>query len=422
MISSLVQRDQKYLWHPYAQHGIETEFLPVIAAKGSTLILEDGKTIIDAISSWWVNLHGHSHPIIAQAIFKQAQQLEQVIFAGFTHEPAVNLAEKLLTALQASGTDLSRCFYSDNGSTAVEVAMKMAYQYHQNQGDCNRSKFLALTNSYHGDTLGSMSLSARNSYHQPFQKLFPHVDFIKPDDLASLEVFLKNANEYAAVIVEPLVQGATGMRMYSADFLQTLAVNCQAAGIFLICDEAFTAFYRTGKCFAFEHANIKPDFLCLAKGLSGGFLPLAMTLTTEKIFAGFIDQTNQQTFLHGHSFTANPLACAAGIASWDLLHEAETQNAIKKIEHQTNEWIDYLAKQPRVKDARQCGTIGAIELDYDANYSLNYKIRSFALQKGVLLRPLGSVIYSVPPYCITSTELDQVYSTIEFIINNLEKL
>lgn len=419
MNETLTQRDKKYLWHPYIQHGIDQESLPVISAKGSVLTLEDGTEIIDAISSWWVNLHGHAHPTIAQAIFQQAQKLEQVIFAGFTHEPATALAEKLITAAQEKEMHLSRCFFSDNGSTAVEIAMKMAYQYHHNNGDYHRRKFIALTHSYHGDTLGCMSLSARNSFHVPFQKLFFEVSFISPNDLTSLEAVLSNAHEYAAIIVEPMVQGAGGMRLYSADFLQKLAHRCQTENVLLICDEVFTGFYRTGKLFASEHANIKPDLLCLGKGLTGGFLPLAATLATEKIFNSFIDQTNHKTFLHGHSFTANPLGCAAALASWDLLHQTDTQNNMQRIAHQTSEWIQYLSRHPDTLNARHLGCIGAIEHKYSTNYLINQKIRSHALSKGVLLRPLGSVIYAVPPYCITNTELDQVYSTIESILAHL---
>jgi adenosylmethionine-8-amino-7-oxononanoate aminotransferase len=419
---SIVERDQKYIWHPFTQHGLDKECLSVSSAKGAWLTLEDGRKILDAISSWWVTLHGHAQPEIAEAIFKQANQLEQVIFARFTHEPAVTLAETLIHAAQKSGAELTRCFYSDNGSTAVEAAMKISYQYHKNHDVNTRTRFIALENSYHGDTLGAMSLSARGSYHQHFSALLSAVDFISTDEagIKQLEKYLNDSPEqYAALIVEPMVQGAGGMKMHSPDFLSAVAALCQKSGVLLICDEVFTGFYRTGKCFAFEHATIKPDLLCLGKGLSGGFLPLSATLATEEIFNAFQSKQMHRAFLHGHSFTANPLACAAAIASWDILQKENTQTSIKNISHQTEKWIKRLSTHKNCAAARSLGTIGAIEMRGLPDYlsSNAYKIFSYAIKKGVLIRPMGSIIYTVPPYCTNEIELDKIYEVIESILN-----
>lgn len=422
-MNSLTERDQKIIWHPFAQHGIESEFPPIVSAEGAWLQLVDGRKIIDAVTSWWVNIHGHGHPVLAKAIYQQAQKLDHVIFAGFTHEPAIELAELLLNTVQTRQTNLSRCFYSDNGATSVEVALKMAFQYYKNKGIKTRTKFLALKNSYHGDTLGGMALSMRGSVHQHFAELLPEVDYVATDDLAELKRALeKDADHYAAFVVEPIVQAAGGMQIYSSEFLSEAVKLCQQYGILVICDEVFTGFYRTGKCFAFEHANIKPDLLCLAKGLTGGILPLAVTLATEEIFASFKSQEMQRAFYHSHSYTANPIACAAAIASWQLLQQEKTQQAIKTITNKTSAWIERLAEYPQVTKTRNLGTIGVIELGDAYNYfsAMNYKIRSFAIENGVLLRPLGNVVYALPPYCVTDVEIDQIYSVMEAVVNNVE--
>lgn len=422
---SLIERDHQFIWHPFNQHGIKNEFLPVIKAKGTRLYLSNGQSIIDAISSWWVNLHGHANPEIIQAIYQQAQQLVHVIFSSFTHEPAVNFAEILINATQARGTLLNRVFYSDNGSTAVEVAMKMAYQYYINQGVKTRTRFLALNHSYHGDTLGCMSLSARSSYHKHFSRLLPQVDFIPTENINYLKQLLAtNYNQYAALIIEPMIQAAGGMRIYSEHYLKELAELCLEENLLLICDEAFTGFYRTGLCFAFEHAHLKPDFLCLAKSITGGFLPLAATLTTKRIYSAFYSSDIDQAFLHGHSFTANPLACAAAIASWNILQRQETQAAITRINKQTMHWINKLKSHPNAIHSRCLGTVGAVNIRNSPDYfsDISYKIREYALEQGVLIRPLGPVLYAVPPYCSSNDEIDQIYSCIVDILDNVEKI
>ncbi len=420
---TLILRDQRALWHPFVQHGLENTFFPVKRGYNAILELMDGRRIIDAISSWWVNLHGHAHPTIAEAIYAQAQQLEQVVFSSFTHEPAIKLAELLINAMQARGANLSRCFYSDNGSTAVEVAMKMAYQYHRNNGVTTRTRFLACHDGYHGDTLGSMAVSARGSYHEQFNALFPEVDFISTQDIKQLENYLNQyPNQYAALLIEPMVQASGGMKMYSAQFLQQAAALCKQAGVLLICDEVFTGFYRTGRCFAFEYAGIQPDFVCLAKGLTGGFLPLGATLVTEQLFQAYYCSDMKRALWHGHSYTANPLACAAAIASWQLLHQPETQQAIARITQHTQALVTQLASHENCGATRALGTVGVVEKRNTGGYMAGQgpKIRAFAIQHGVLLRPLGEALCTVPPYCISEAELDKVYRVIEIILDQEE--
>ncbi|HLG20227.1 MAG TPA: adenosylmethionine--8-amino-7-oxononanoate transaminase [Bdellovibrionota bacterium] len=416
-------RDRQYLWHPYSQHGWQTPTLKVSSASGAYLTLEDGRKILDAVSSWWVTLHGHAHPKIAEAIAKQARQLEQVIFAGFTHEPAVRLAETLIMTMRERGTQLARVFYSDNGSTAVETALKMAYQFHRKRGDQKRQRFLALRHGYHGDTFGAMMVSDPNGFHSDFKNFFPHVDFVEPDDFEGLKIAVQeDSDNYAAFILEPMIQGAEGMRIYSAEFLREVRNLCSKHGIFLICDEVFTGFYRTGTAFAFEHARIAPDIICLSKGLSGGFLPFAATLCTEEMFSAFVSDELSEAFLHGHSYTANPLGCAAALASWNLLHETACQDRIQRIAALTREEIEKLSSHPAVVLARSIGTIGAVSLRTKEGYfaPIGRKVFPMAIEEGVLLRALGNVLYAVPPYCVTDEEMKRIYAVMAKVIDRLE--
>lgn len=418
-MDSLIRRDQKIIWHPYSQHGLEAEFLPVKSGKEAWIELMDGRKMLDANSSWWVNLHGHGQPEIIEAIHQQALQLEHTLFAGFTHQPAIELAESLIHAMQARDTQLSRCFYGENRSTAVEAALKMALQYYKNQAIPERNKFIAITHAYHGETFGCMSVSMRDGLHKRFAELLMSVDFIDIDDISRLKKLLTTEkNSYAALIIEPMVQGVYGMKMHSAERLREIAQLCQEANILLICDEVFTGFHRTGPCFAFEHAGIKPDIVCLAKGLTGGFLPLAVTLTTEEIFNAFFSTETQNTFLHGHSFTANPLACAAAEASWRILQRPETQQSILKICDITKSWVTHLSQHENCATARFLGTIGVVEKRDlpDYHVGIGRKIREFAIHHGVLLRPLGASLYVLPPYCIRESELDHIYQVIQLIL------
>lgn len=420
---SLSDMDKQIIWHPFTQHGLQKDFLPVVKAKNSLLYLENGQTVIDAISSWWVNIHGHCHQEIADVIYHQAKILEQVIFSSFTHSTAINFAQLLITALQNRETQLSRVFYSDNGSTAVEMAMKMAYQFYINQGITTRNRFIALQNSYHGDTLGCMSVSARDSYHQHFSKLLTQVDFISTENILDLKkLLMTKKQQHAAIIIEPMIQAAGGMKTYSKEFLIALSELCQEEKLLLICDEAFTGLYRTGLCFAFEHAQLKPDLLVLSKTLTGGFLSLAVTIATEKIYEAFYSPKIDKAFLQGHSYTGNSLACAAGISSWNILHRDSTQQAITQITKQTQEWINKLAQHKNAINSRCLGTIGAVNIRSLTNFFSEeaYKIREFAINRGVLIRPLGPVLYAVPPYCSTPEEIDKIYSCIEEILTHFE--
>ncbi len=413
--SNLAERDRNAVWHPYSQHGLGEPILPVVSAQGAYLKLADGREVLDGISSWWVNVHGHSHPEIAYAIYEQSRRLEHVIFAGFTHEPAVKLAEALVQQPTLQKAGLSKVFYSDNGSTAVEAALKMAFQYYVNRGSQPRERFLALSNSYHGDTLGAMAVGEPEGFHKIFRTLLPQVDFVVPGDLKSLKDYLvKNQDQYSAFIFEPLVQGAAGMKMYSPYFLKEAVEICQNEGILTIADEVFTGFYRTGRCFAFEYAGIKPDLLCLSKGITGGFLPLAVTLASEQVFKAFLSQEVRTAFLHGHSYTANPVACAAALASWEILQSEDCQKRIQAICRQTESEVATLRTHPRVSSVRSLGTIGVIEVEIGGSYFTgNLKsLTRKALDHGVFLRPLGNVLYVLPPYCMTSEELARIYSVI----------
>ncbi len=422
----LEQRDHAAIWHPYSQHGLYPFTVPVVSASGAYLKIaskdgsDGGIDVLDAISSWWVNLHGHAHPRISKAIFDQSQVLEHVIFSGFTHEPAVQLSELLIRATRRVQAKFSKVFFSDNGSTAVEAALKIAYQYHQNRGETTRQKFIALKNSYHGDTLGAMAVSEPDGFHRPFRRILPPVDFVEPDCIEQIEALLaKDPGAYAAFIFEPAVQGAGGMRMYRADYLKAAMELCRRYGVLTIGDEVFTGFYRTGKCFAFEHVGSAPDLLCLSKGITGGFLPLAVTLATDEVFSVFLSKKMEHAFLHGHSYTANPLACAAAIESWKLLQETECQERMDTISSRTQMHVNRLKRIRGVRTARCLGTIGAVELESDQTYfsGTSHEWMQRAIKRGVLLRPLGNVLYAVPPYCVTAAEVDRIYETMEELIH-----
>ena len=424
MKRDLLERDRAVVWHPYTQHGLGREPLPVVSAQGAYLNLASGQRVLDGISSWWVNIHGHAHPRIVKAIAEQAAKLEHVIFAGFTHEPAVALAEILVRgANRTCSGSFSRAFFSDNGSTAVEVALKMAYQSFVNQGKPERPRFLALRNSYHGDTFGAMAVGEPNGFHSLFRGLLPQVDFVEPSDLEGFERLLAVPQvPYAAFIFEPLIQAAGGMRVYSHEFLKSAIELCRKKGVITIADEVFTGFYRTGTLFAFEQIGATPDLLCLSKGITGGFLPLSATLATDEIYSAFLSKDVRQAFLHGHSYTANPIACAAALESWAMLEEPGTQERIRRIGVKTSERVARIKAQgSNVKSARSLGTIGAVEIDSSRTYfnSPSAIIAEKAIAKGVLIRPLGNVLYAVPPYCVTGSELDRIYDVIEEILHEL---
>lgn len=407
--------DARYVWHPYTQHATAPLPVPVVRAEGARLHTADGRVLIDAISSWWVTLHGHSHPVIAQAIADQARTLDQVIFAGCTHEPAARLAAELVDVLPPG---LTRVFFSDDGSTAVEVAVKAALQFWRNNGE-TRPLIVAIEHAYHGDTFGAMSVSARGTFTNAFaDRLWPVERLPDPtegDTVAALRALIdQRGTELAAVIVEPLLLGSGGMRMWPEHTLRALAECCNKAHVLLIADEVLTGFGRTGPLFACARAGVAPDIMCLSKGLTGGTLPLGATVTTERIFEGFRSQDRRQTLFHGHSYTANPIACAAGRASLTLLDAACAQRR-EAIEGAHREHLARLAPHPRVRRTRVLGTVAAFDLDGETGYlsAVGGELAAFALRNGVLLRPLGNVVYVLPPFCTTVDDLAVVYRVIE---------
>ena len=405
---SVRELDRQHLWHPYTQHAIAPAPIPIARAEGAVLIDVDGREIIDAISSWWVTLHGHAQPEIAEAIGRQARVLEQVIFAGYTHEPAAALAAALAERLPRG---LTRVFFSDNGSTAVEVAIKIALQYWQNRGQ-PRARIAALEHAYHGDTFGAMSASARGLFTEPFSPFL--FDVVRLSETAITETAIDE--QLAAVIVEPLLQGAGGMRMWNEATLRTIRELTATHGVLLIADEVLTGFGRTGPLFACEKAGVIPDIICLSKGLTGGFLPLGATAAREEIFEAFLSTDRRHTLFHGHSFTANPIACAAAQASLALLNDASAARRAG-IERAHRSHLAKIAAHPCVTAPRVLGTVAAFNLG-GAGYldPVGADLSHFALERGVLLRPLGDVVYVLPPYCTTDAQLDQIYGVItEFL-------
>lgn len=414
---SLQDRDSKVIWHPFTQVAENRPPIAILDAQGCWLNAEDGKKYLDGTSSWWVNAHGHAHPYIAQKIFEQASKLEHIIFAGFTHAPAVELAERVIAMLPGKQ---SRIFYSDNGSTSVEVALKMTLQYFHNRGE-KRNKFIAFRNAYHGDTFGAMSVAERNAFSAAFNDLLFDVEFIDaPESLESdsesqIVTHLQEGN-VAGFIFEPLVQGANGMRMHSAERLSNMIELCRKHGVLTIADEVFTGFYRTGKPFACSYLKVQPDFICLSKTLTGGTLPLGITAAPEFVYEAFISSDKKKTFFHGHSFTANPISCAAALASLDLLEKRECFQNIAEISKQHEEFAKTIDYHPSIFEVRHLGTILAIELE--TNVERGYmnpaaaEISQFFLNKGIYLRPLGNVIYVTPPYVISEEELQLIYAAI----------
>lgn len=418
MTKTLQQTDSDIIWHPFTPLEGGPTPLVVSRAEGVYLYTEDGRRILDAVSSWWVNLHGHAQPDIAGAIAKQALALEHVIFAGFTHAPAVRLAEKLLSVLPAT---MGRVFYSDDGSTAVEVALKLAIQYWHNLGKPRR-RIVAIEGAYHGDTFGAMATGDRGPFNAPFHPLLFPVDFIPFPTKANRDEVLRRLEELvadgdvAAFIYEPLVQGSGGMRMYSADILDELVDIARSKEVICIADEVMTGFGRTGTLFATDQTRHNPDLICLSKGITGGFLPMGVTVVAKSIVEAFASAEVSKTFFHGHSYTANPIACAAALASFDLLVSENCTAQRAMIEQHHKAFASKNCSHPSVKDVRVTGTILALELNTGSSSYFNEvrkKILPYFLERGILLRPLGNVIYILPPYVITAEQLVEVYGQIE---------
>ncbi|KAA2243894.1 adenosylmethionine--8-amino-7-oxononanoate transaminase [Chitinophaga agrisoli] len=422
MATTLSERDLQVIWHPYTQMQTAPAPIGIVRGEGASLYDEEGNRYIDATSSWWVNIHGHAHPYIAQQLAAQALQLQHCIFAGYTHPTAVTLAEKLLPILPGRQ---SRVFYSDNGSTAVEVALKMALQYWHNKGVQQRKKILAFHHSYHGDTFGAMSVSSRSVFTAPFDELLFDVHFIdtpSADNITALKATIQSlgTDAIAAIIFEPLLQGAGGMLMYEASALDQLLSWCQEQQILLIADEILTGFGRTGKNFAMENVATPPDMICLSKGLTGGAMALGITTCTAAIYEAFLSENKLKTLFHGHSFTANPLACSVALASLDLFLDPNCAQQRQRVQAQHEAFIQRLSASSAVKQIRLLGTILAFEIvtpgqDTYTN-QLADELHRFFRQKRIMLRPLGNTLYILAPYCITDKELGEVYGAImEFL-------
>ena len=420
--------------------------LPIVRGEGVYLYTQDGRKLLDGTSSWWVNIHGHSHPRLNEALAAQARRLEHVVFANCTHEPAVELAERLLAALPRG---LARVFYSDNGSTAVEVALKLACQYWQNRGEPGRRRFVTLHHAYHGDTVGAMSASEDSLFtraftpmlfdvsraHAPYCYRCPmgltrehcHVECLgdMPNSVAASaetlgNVLARHHKEVAAVVVEPMLQGAGGMVVWPAEFLAGVRRLCDRYGVLMIADEVLTGFGRTGRMFACEHAGVTPDVMCLSKAITGGYLPLGATVTTGPVYEAFLSEDRARTFFHGHSFTANPLACAVAVESLKLFHDSDALGKVASLERWLRDGLGSLSHLPLVGEVRVIGGVGIVELVSDkatktaGGYldDLGPRLARAFLDRGVLLRPLGNVLYLMPPYVITEGEtswaIDQV--------------
>ena len=415
---NLTERDRAVIWHPYTPMKLRPNALGIVRGEGVHLYDEHGKAYIDAVSSWWVNLHGHSHPQIAQAIYQQAQKLAHCMFANLTHEPAVQLAERLLAITPG---EMRHVFYSDNGSCATEIAIKMALQAFTNRAQPRRT-IVALADGYHGDTFGAMSASGRGLFTEPFDDKLFNVAFIPAptreraaESLAALQKILANG-DVAALIVEPLVQGAAGMQMHNADALSQLFAAAKAAGAYVIADEVMTGFGRTGTLFACDQLSVAPDMICLSKGLTGGTLPMAVTLCTDAVYDAFYSDDVRHALYHGHSYTANPIACAAALASLDLLLTDECAQARAMIADAHRAFADEMTTHAKIENVRTCGTILAMTIRTSSgSHYLSQerdRIYHYFLNRGVLLRPIGNVLYLIPPYCISAAQLQQIYAHI----------
>jgi adenosylmethionine-8-amino-7-oxononanoate aminotransferase len=440
----LVDRDRAVVWHPYTQMLTAPAPLPIARAKGVYLYTEDGRKILDGISSWWVNIHGHSHPKLNEALAAQARELEHVMFAGCTHRPGVELAERLLELLPRG---MARVFYSDNGSTAVEAALKMACQYWHNLGE-DRHVFVTLHHAYHGDTVGAMSASEDSPFTRPFAPLLfsvarAHSPYCyrcplgltratcDVDCLGGLERRLQElGGRVAGVLVEPMLQAAGGMIVWPREFLAGVRRLCDRFGTLMIADEVLTGFGRTGKMFACEHASynnalVSPDVICLSKALTGGYLPLAVTAVTEAIYEAFLSEDRSRTFFHGHSYTANPLACAVALASLDLFREEGTLARVAALEWTLRAGLEPLRRLGNVGDVRVIGGVGIVEMRSDAPGYLNEfgsRVSAALLDRGLLLRPLGNVVYFMPPYAITREEAEWAIGQIAEVLEGTTAL
>ncbi len=423
---TLLNNDKQFVWHPFTHLKYAETPIHITKGQGAYFYDADGNKLLDGISSWWVNLHGHCNSYISQKVSEQLNTLEHCIFSGFTHTPAVTLAQRLLTHLPSNQ---SKIFYSDNGSTAVEVALKMCLQYWHNTG-FSKKKFIAFENAYHGDTFGGMSVGARNVFNNAFDNLLfdvIHIPLPNAENIEQLKTTLTtwftNHNDIAGFIFEPLIQGAAGMLMYDANYLDELILTCHNHNIICIADEVMTGFGRTGEFFASNYLTHKPDIICLSKGLTGGYMPLGVTSCVPCIYNSCVSDDKTKTFFHGHSYTANPTACAAALASLDLMENEDTWQQINTISKLHLEFVAKHKNNKKLKDVRCLGTVLALEIKTEEHtHYLNKSsetIASFFIKHHIIVRPLGNVLYIIPPYCISTNELKHVFSVIDLFLESL---
>ncbi|SDD60656.1 adenosylmethionine-8-amino-7-oxononanoate aminotransferase [Pricia antarctica] len=420
---SLSERDKKHLWHPLTQHKLHPQMLAIAKAKGAVLYDEHGKEYIDGIASWYTCMYGHCNDYILEKVHQQMQRLDQVVFSGFTHEPAVRLSEELIKILPANQEKL---FFSDNGSTAVEIGIKMALQYHFNKGE-KRQIMLAFEDGFHGDTFGAMSVSSLSVYNGPFEDFFIAVERIPVPTKENITDILKQLssrlqqNNIAGFIYEPLVQGAAAMKMHDAEGLDQILRLLKRHEVLCVADEVMTGFGKTGKHFASDHLTTKPDIICLSKALTAGLMPMAITSCTQDVYDAFYSDDMAKGLFHGHTYTANPLACTAALAGLELLLSEEIQNNIQRIIVSHQRFNEEIKNHPKIENTRQCGTIYALNLNVKMERygNLRDKLMGHFMENGVFLRPLGNTIYILTPYVISDGQLQKIYDTIKSALDAL---
>ena len=416
-MENLRARDKKHLWHPLTQHKLNPDTLPIARAQGALLFDAAGKQYVDGISSWYTSVYGHCHPYILEKVMAGMQQLDQVVFSGFTHEPAIKLSEELIKVLPGNQQKL---FFSDNGSTATEIGIKMALQYHHNKGQKKRKVLLSFEEGFHGDTFGAMSASGLSVYNGPFEEFFIEVERLAVPTPDNIEGLLKGLGDrlgkgdIAGFIYEPLVQGAAGMKMHDAQGLDHILALLQQNGALTIADEVMTGFGKTGRFFASDHLEHMPDIICLSKALTAGLVPMGLTTCSEEVYSAFYSDDIAKGLFHGHTYSANPLACTAALAALELLQSEEIQEGIRNIQGWHRAFELEMGEHPKVATTRSLGVIFALELKTEMERYGEQRSRLFEhfMERGVYLRPLGNTIYILPPYIIDREQMERIYDAI----------